>query len=387
MTDAALPVTEEAVERFTEDYLRSLGAEIEKDGRQWNVSLPADADTDLAVDGAVLEITTDPETVEEGAIPVAPESDFVERMLDEASTLATTGTLALTAGNTEVILPEWIAESSLQPVTTEFTPYYDRRAVCILFEVGIETVSEYQTEELHAVTIDTNSHTCRPRLTETVLELTESGSSFETCSWNLDTQTMEATIKTARGAVREEIQSTVEEIQRQATRAAEVELDEYRELIQQRREEIESNIRDLLDQIDDATETIDNASSRDNRVEALRRRKELQSDREELQKELDDIVEEIESGFEQKKRGIWDRHRITVTLSPTTATGVSYERGELTVEFATDQESAIRTYSYAVGIGVIDDTECERCGEALSGSNPATLSQDTIVGANCCGPK
>jgi len=50
MTDAALPVTERAVERFTEAYLRSLGAEIEKRGRQWTVTLPADADTALELD-------------------------------------------------------------------------------------------------------------------------------------------------------------------------------------------------------------------------------------------------------------------------------------------------------------------------------------------------
>lgn len=60
MTDAALPVTEQAVERFVERYLESLGAEIEKAGRQWSVTMPDDADTDIQLYDAVLGGCTEP---------------------------------------------------------------------------------------------------------------------------------------------------------------------------------------------------------------------------------------------------------------------------------------------------------------------------------------
>jgi hypothetical protein len=84
MTDAALPVTERAVERITEAYLASLGAEIEKDGRRWTVRIPDDADTELQLNDAILEIASDPTAVDDGALAVAPGSEFVDRLLEEA---------------------------------------------------------------------------------------------------------------------------------------------------------------------------------------------------------------------------------------------------------------------------------------------------------------
>ena len=82
MTDAVMPVTKRAVEQFAEAYLRSLGAVIQKEERQWRVSIPDEAETELDLDGAVLEIARDPGEVKDGALAIAPESPFVERMID-----------------------------------------------------------------------------------------------------------------------------------------------------------------------------------------------------------------------------------------------------------------------------------------------------------------
>jgi hypothetical protein len=67
-------------------------------------------------------------------------------------------------------LPRWLTDSPLDIVDASFSPYYDRTAVCLFVEVGIETVSTYRTEFLEAVSVDTSSKQPLPNLAETVMD-------------------------------------------------------------------------------------------------------------------------------------------------------------------------------------------------------------------------
>ncbi|MFW5949846.1 MAG: hypothetical protein ACOCR6_00635 [archaeon] len=384
MTDAALPVTERAVERFAEAYLTSLGAEITKEGRRWSVDLPEDAATDLELDGAVLEIAPDPTDVSEEALAIAPESPFVERMLDEAADRTPVGSLSLTSDQVEIQLPSWITNGPVDVVERTFTPYYDRRAVCALFHVGIETVSEYQREVLHAVAIDLNEHEERPRLAETYLELVgdeqrelEEGSA-------IDEQALADALDAAQTALESELASTVRETRERATRAVDVELDEYRQYMQQRRDEVADEIDNLSTRIEEVTETIDTASQQEERVEALRKRKDLQAELDDLRAELDDLTTQIEAGFPEKRREIRERHALTVRLQPVAATAVSYERGDLDLTLRADETTVSRSYGYAVGAGVMQEVSCGRCGQRLTAQNPLALDGTQTVGEACC---
>lgn len=386
MTDAALAVTERAVERFTEAYLTSLGANIRKDGRRWTVSLPDDADTELELDEAVLEVARDPDEVAEEALAVAPESRFVERLLDEAADRTPLGALALTGEQIELQLPSWITSGPVDVTSHSFTPYYDRRAVCALFHVGIETVSEYQNEELRAVAVDLDNHELRPRLAETVLELTESDESPDLDEGTLpDERTLKDALEASRNYVEEEIGPSVRQLRERATRAAEVEFDEYREFVRQRRDEIQDDVAHLTERVEEVTETIETASEQADRVSALRERKELQSELDSLRSELEDLTEEIEAGCPEKRREIRDRHALSVRIRPVTATSVTYERGKLELSLRTPGQSATVSYAYAVGAGVMETPECERCGQQLTADNPLTLDGTETVGTDCCG--
>lgn len=384
MTDAALPVTEQAVERFAEAYLTSLGATIEKKNRRWTISLPEDAATDLDVDGAVLEITTNPDDVSDGALAIAPESPFVERMLDEAADRTPVGSLSLTSNHVELQLPLWLTAG---PVTIEnrtFTPYYDRRAICALFHVGIETVSEYQQEELRAVALDLNDHDERARLAETYLEVTEdAGREFDEADIP-DKQTLVQALDVAHSTIEDRLSPVVSEICERATRAAEVELDEYQEFVHGRRDGIDDEIDRLNTRIEEVTDRIDAASEQDKRVEALRERKELQAELNELRTEFDDLTSQIETDFPEKRREIRDRHALTVRIRPVAATAVSYERGDIELLLRMDEDTVTRSYGYAVGVGVMEDGTCEQCGRELTAENPLAIDGNQTVGAACC---
>jgi len=384
MTDAALPVTERAVERFAEAYITSLGGTITKEGRRWSVDLPEDAATNLELDGAVLEIAADPNDVSKEAIAIAPESPFVERLLDETADRTPVGSLSLTSDQVEIELPSWLTDGSVEVVEQTFTPYYDRRAVCALFHVGIETVSEYQREELHAVAIDLNEHEERPRLAETYLELVGDEQRELDEGRGIDEQTLADALDAAQTALETELASTVRETRERATRAAEVELDEYREYVQQRRDEVADEINSLSTRVEEVTETIDTASQQEERVEALRKRKELQAELDDLRAELDDLTTQIEAGFPEKRREVRERHALTVRLRPVAATAVSYERGDLDLVLRAGETTVSRTYGYAVGAGVMEDTSCERCGRQLTTENPLALDGERTTGVSCC---
>jgi Skp family chaperone for outer membrane proteins len=384
MTDAALPVTERAVERFTDAYLTSLGADITKDGRRWSVTLPDSADTELELDGGILEIVEDPSVVGEDVLAIAPESPFVERLLNEAAKRTPIGSLTLTGDQTEVRLPPWITAGSVEAAHQAFTPYYDRRALCALFHVGIETVSEYQQEELYAVAIDLNDAEERPRLAETYLELTDSDRRELTEGDIVTSEIITDAIETAQDTVEGKLTSTVREIREGATRAAEVELDEYRQFVRQRRDELTHEIDRLTTRIEDATETIDAASKRDARVEALRERKNLQAELDDLRAEQETLTSQLETGFPEKRREIRERHALTVRIRPVTATAVSYERGDLELTLQDGSDTITRSFGYAVGTGVIEEETCERCGSQLTEKNPLSLKRNQITGAACC---
>lgn len=384
MTDATLPVTERAVERFAEAYLTSIGAHITKKGCQWSIEFPDDADTDLKLDGAVLEITDDPNDVSEGALAIAPESPFVERLLDEAADHTPVGSLSLTDDQMEIMLPEWLTDSLVEVVEQTFTPYYDRRAVCALFHVGIETVSEYQREELHAVAIDLNDQEERPQLAETYLKLVDDEQRELDRERTIDKHTLTDALDAAHSALESELTSTVRETRERATRAAEVELDEYRRYVGQRQDELTNEIDSLTTRIEDVTETIDTASEQGERVEALRKRKELNAELDTLRSELDDLTTRIEAGFPEKRQEIRERHALTVRLRPVAATAVSYERGDLDLILRANETTVSRTYSYAVGAGVTEEATCDRCGQQLTAENPLRLDGRRTVGASCC---
>jgi len=384
MTDAALPVTERAVERFTEAYLTSLGAEITKDGHRWEIHLPDDADTDLKLDGAVLEITDNPDEVDEGTRAIAPESPFVERLLDEAADRTPLGSLSFTHDQGEIELPPWLTDGPVDVVERTFTPYYDRRAVCALFHVGLETVSEYQREELHAVAIDLNEHEERPRLADTYLELVDNEQRELDEGRGIEEKTLRDALDAAETALESELAPTVRETRERATRSAEVELDEYRQYVRQRRDELSDEVNNLTTRIEEVTETIDTASEQEERVEALRKRKELQAELDDLRSELDDLTNQIEAGFPEKRREIRERHALTVRLQPVTATAVSYERGDLDLTLRAGETTLSRSYGYAIGAGVMEEETCERCGQQLTAENPLDLDGKKTLGTVCC---
>ena len=384
MTDAALPVTERAVERVVTDYLESLGASVQKQGRQWMVSMPADAPTDLDIDGETLDLAANPDEVSGDATPLAPGSDLFERLVDEATECAPVGAVTLTGDDIDLDAHNWIAPD-VKITSQRFTPYYDRHALCVLFHVGVETVSEYQRETLRAVAVDLADYQARPAIARTCLDLTADGTpGLDAGGRSLSRDEFTDALAACRSTVEDSIDSTIRETRERATRAATVEIEEYRQYLRQRRDELAAEEQRLSDRIDDLSEAIDSASGRDDRVEGLRERKRLRNELTELRGELEEIRSDLDRGVPEKRDAVRDRHALTVRIQPVTATVVTYERGDLDIAVRSGESSATLTCDYAVGAGVLERPICETCERILDAENRAVPMASAVVGTQCC---
>lgn len=386
MTDAALPVTERAVDEFVTDYLESLGATIRKEGRRWTVSIPDETATELSLNDTVIHLTADSEEADDDAVPLAPGSDLFERLVDDATERAPLGSVSLTGDDIEFDTPDWVTGDAVEVTDQQFTPYYDRNALCVLFHVGIETVSEYQRDLLRAVAVDLADHEPRPKLAQTCLDLSgRNGTSLAETGHTIEHDEFVEAISACREMVEGAIDSEVQEIREKATRAASVEIEEYRQYLRQQRTELEDETQRLADRVDELSETIDAASEREKRLERLRKRKEFRRELADLRDELDDIRDSLDRDLPERRATIRDRHALTIRIRPVTATVITYERGDLDISVRDGSRSATLTCDYAVGAGMLNQPTCEQCGAVLDGQNPIVLSDAISIGRQCCG--
>jgi len=169
-------------------------------------------------------------------------------------------------------------------------------------------------------------------------------------------------------------------VRQSASRAADSEFEEYRQLQEQQINELQDEISSLSTRLQKLSTEVDEPESPQQRVEALEKRKELKTEKAEFEDELEETLQEKSRGYAQQRREIERRHAINVSTELKAFTIVLYERGEITFELATGGRSTAVRAPYAVGVGVTDDVQCENCQKQLSGENPIRV----VSGHICC---
>jgi ElaB/YqjD/DUF883 family membrane-anchored ribosome-binding protein len=346
--------------------------------------VPERADTELAT--GQITLYTDESTSErdDAQYFLHPESSFFQTLITEASARCTTGKIAVTLEDSQIEIPLWLRESSVDVVDSTFSPYYDRTAAAVLYRIRIETVSEYQTELLRAIAIDVRSEDRLAALEETVLDITNpEDPANEADSLELGRDQSNQIIDQTRGEILNVVEPTIDEIHQEASRAADAELEEYRKMQEQRIEELQKQRSDLTSKIDELSNLIPQAADQRDRVDDLKTRKDLKSNLNEINTELEDLTRRREQGFPSKQQEIRDRHALEVVVTPLTITEVQYERGEAHLTMKDDSTSLDLTLGYGNGVGVTENIHCDRCGEKLTDGNPVSSLKDGIRCENC----
>jgi predicted nucleic acid-binding Zn-ribbon protein len=379
MIDAALSITQSRVEQFAESYLTTLGCEIDKRGDLWELTIP---DTvELPVDKP--EITCGDSSMDEpDKIPdLHPESEYFQQLLEHASDNAPVGKTTISATDSDLIYPEWITESSVSVEDASFTVYYDRIAIVVLFRISIETVSEYQTAFLRATAVDTHSEETLPELAKTYLARSVPGEkAVDIGAPQLDRTTVEPSLAVARETVLERIQPEIDDIHQKASQAADAEIEEYRQMQQQRIDELVSDRATLSERIDELSDDIETGTDQSEHVELLKERKELKTEYEEVENELQDLKQRRERGYPEYQQEVRARHALDVAVTPVTLTEVEYERGEIAFRLTVNSREDSISLGYGSGVGTIEEVTCGACGRALSGGRP--LAQ--LDAGPCC---
>ncbi|WP_221621753.1 hypothetical protein [Halocatena pleomorpha] len=288
--------------------------------------------------------------------------------------------------------PPWISKGDIEIDDATFSPYYDRTAVCVFVRIDIETVSEYQTQFLEAVTVDTKSKDRIPGVTEILVDelfspttdwrggVTEGGGTGDE---TIASDTLTDAIVAGQKAATKDVQEKIDEIRRSASRAADSEFQEHRQLQEQRINDYHNELASLSNRLQNASTDIDGANSQQQRVEALEKRQELKTKKEGLQAELEELLHEKEQGYTQKRRDIYRRHAIEVNTQPITFTIVTYERGEIEFSVGTGDRTAVVRTPYAIGAGVTNEVQCDNCHTQLSTENPISMRAGRLGCQNC----
>ena len=384
MTNAAVPVTQSAVENFTARYLRSLGCQVEIQDQEWQVTIPEDAETDLPKGEHALLCGTveDPdETYEQ----LHPESSFFQSVLNDASGRVPLGGVRIDATSTDIIAPNWLQESPVSVSDIDFTPYYDRSALVVLFRVSVETVSEFQQEFLRSIGIDIRSKEILPNIDKSLLTLMQSDTAtVPSRDIAVEPEQVERLVNASREPLISDIQPQIDEIHQGASRAADAELEEYRQLQRQREEELETEITHLRSKIDDLNESIDDKNQTE-RVEALKERRECKSKLQEVETDLNELRRRREQGYPDQQREIRERHGVEVVVTPVTITEVEYEGGDAKFELNDHGSAVPLTVGYGSGVGVTEEIDCDTCNRSLSGENPLRSITNEVRCTACNG--
>ncbi|PHQ40432.1 hypothetical protein DJ69_01245 [Halorubrum persicum] len=380
MTDAALSITQSAVEQFTEQYLTEVGCTVQKDGGRWTVIAPEGAETEV-LNGEISLLCGEPSSdLGENERELHPESTFFQELIAEASERSPTGRIILTSEGTQIEMPPWIQQSDVEVATATFTPYYDRTAVVFLYRIGIETVSEYQTELLRAIAVDTRSTDPLPKLEDTFLQSVSSPAPIEASPVDFERSEARNLIEQTREVVVDRVQPKIDEIHQEASRAADAEIEEYRQLQQQRIQELQEKTTQLSSRIDDLSESIQQSNTQSERMQALEKRKEIKAEYEDAKAELEKLRHRRDQGFPEKQQEIRERHALEVVVTPLTVTQVEYERGELELELEKQGVAQSLTIGYGNGVGVTDEMRCDSCNQLLTEDNPV---QEIGAGIRC----
>jgi hypothetical protein len=386
MTDAAVPVTDDALQSLARTFLRRTGAEVGETERGWHVELPSGVESG-PFDEDSFDVVFDPVEREHQETKVlAPESDFGQQLLEHVSTLELAGYLEVTQTDLgdDYRLPGWVTKNGIEVESASFAPYYDRQAICGIVRLSIETVSEYETAFLEATAVDTGSGEVLSGLTETLLE------TFYPLDEGLDTESTgeppeieKANLRTCQEAALEAVESRLYRVRRRATRAADEEFDEYRSLQEQRLDELGGEIQSVDDRLARLGDRLDDVGSNADRMELLEKRKELRSERKELEAEQEKIRTQKRRGYQDQRAEIRSRHDLEVRTEVVAATVVRYERGELELRLRDGERETEARLQYGVGVGPTEQIECQACDSPLATVDSVSLAGGQLRCGSC----
>ncbi|WP_135823670.1 hypothetical protein [Halorussus ruber] len=403
-SDFALDRTQERLEEYLTTVFAASEVTVDQQEGAWRITSQSDTPTGIGpldsalarADDGRIRLVPAAEIAESGETDVelgpdeyvrAPDGELVEAILEEDADSSPVGRWRVGDGISDIPDPDWLAESPIEVTNRSFRPYYDRTAVCIVFEASVETVSEFEQTIVVPIAVDAETGERLPKLAawfDSVTAEPQPGDGrVEVVEESVSADALDGVRSAAQSHAESVLSPKLESIRDRSLRAANVELEEYAGLQDDRIEELRAERERVAEKLEAVGRELEDAADRAERLAAMEERSELREEREEIESELEALESKRERDYPEKRREVRERHAVEVALEAVTVTVVEYEKGDLVVGLAEGGRSRSVTLPYGRGVGVTDAVTCNRCGCSLDAQTSARIGEAGVVCRSC----
>lgn len=375
------------IKRFTKSVLESRGAAIDRsNSAKWKVTFPAELSDQLDREHGTLVFDAADRELGAGDLLVQPGTTMFSALLNLVQHRSSIGSLRLTEESLQINPPTVLQESSLQVGTLGFSERASDFALTFHFRVQFETPSSFHSEEMISVTIDPETLTRLPDLTERLTshlpQLLEQHN--DESSRELSHSIVQDAFGEAQQAVIDRSRPIIAELKEKADESATERIEEIANWYEQRREELDKQVVKQRREIGKWQTKRRKARKDSTRLKYTRNMNEAQQELDRLQTEVKKKKQALETEEHEETDEIVARNDIEVDVSLLGVTEVTYARGLLSMRLDSGHAEADVELSYLPATDEYHGLDCSVCARDLTdGVLPQICANGHLVGDPC----
>lgn len=375
------------IKRFTKSVLKEYGAEIDRsNSAKWEVTFPDELSQQLNRQSGTLVFDAADRELGAGDLLVQPGTTVFSALLNLVQQPGSIGSLRLTEDSLQVNPPTVLQESDLTVETTGFSERTSDFALTFHFRVQFETPSSFHSEEMFSVTIDPETQTRLPaltqRLTSHLPQLLQQNN--ENSSREISEAHVQQAFKEAQQAVIDRSRPIVSELREEADDSASERIEEISDWYEQRRDELDKQLKEQREEVQKWKKKRRKARKDSTRRKYTKNRREAEKELEQLQDEVQKKKQELDEEESEEIDEVIERNEIDVDVSLLGVTKVTYTRGTLALELSSAHTEADVELSYLPATDEYHGLNCHTCSQDLTeGVLPHLCENGHLVGDPC----
>lgn len=375
------------IKRFTKTVLDEYGAEIDTSNRaKWNVTFPDELASRLDRQEGILVFDSADREMGAGDLLVQPGTQVFSAILDLVQQSESVGRLKLTEDTLQINPPRVLQESDISIASTDFTNSSSDFALTFHFRVQFETPASFHSEEMYSVTIDLDTLTRLPDLTERLTshlpQLLEKNN--HSSPNQISDPAVENAYEEAQEAIVDRSRPIVSDLQKEAEETVDERVQEITDYYDKRRSELDNQISEQKQKIRKWKRKRQKARKDSTRRKYIKNRKEAERDLQTLKEDVQEKKKELDKEESEEIDEIIDRYEIDVEVSLLGVTEVTYVRGTLALDLKTDHTETVEQVSYLPATDEYHGLDCAVCSRDLTeGILPQLCLNGHLVGDSC----
>jgi hypothetical protein len=375
------------IKRFTQSVLNEHGAEIDRSNKaKWEVTFPPSLSDQLDREDGTLVFDAADRELGAGDLLVQPGTRVFSALLDLVEQPGSVGQLRLTEETLQVNPPTVIQESELEAEITAFEERSSDYALAFHFRVQFETPSSFHNEEMFSVTVDPESQTRLPELTDRLTshlpQLLEQNN--EDTPSDFSQEEIQTAYEEAQQGVIDRSRPIIADLKEEADSTVSERIEEISEWYDQQRAELEEEIEEQRGEIRKWKKKRRKARKDSTRRKYTKNRKQAEEELERLEQKVQQKKQELNAEESEEIDEAISRNSIDVDVSLLGITEVSYVRGILSLHVSSGHAETNLELAYLPATDQFHGLDCSICTQDLTeGILPRLCASGHLVGNPC----